>query len=365
MAVDGVAPRAKMNQQRKKKEKEDIIIIKYTLHSLEGSRRFRTANDAVEANERAIRNGDPPKPMDALFDSNSITPGTALMERLTQQLRFFTEMMVNGNEYWKGIDVVVSGPDVPGEGEHKIMDYIRTMKSQPDYDPNTRHCVYGLDADLIMLTLATHEPYVALLREEVIFGPEKTDSRSLVRPDRLQLLHIYVLREYLSLEFGKEDLERVIDDFVLFCMLVGNDFLPHLPYTAVGDGGLERLFKAYKTYRKSEGNSEDPWLVEHGGSINWDNFRKYLTVYSKSEESFLAEEVSKGHWQIGKRRRCGGNGRRSDSKMSYEYQVKTGFGYPKSPDEAKMQYYKVKAECDTKDDRDQLVKDYMEGLQWS
>lgn len=52
------------------------------------------------------------------------------------------------------------------------MDFIRSEKIRPDYDANTRHCLYGLDADLIMLGLTTHEPHFALLREEVRFGKQ-------------------------------------------------------------------------------------------------------------------------------------------------------------------------------------------------
>lgn len=92
------------------------------------------------------------------------------MKRLSAQLEYFISKKVTEDANWRGVKVVLSGHEVPGEGEHKIMEYIRLSKAQEGYNPNTRHCLYGLDADLIMLGLLSHEPHFALLREEVTFG---------------------------------------------------------------------------------------------------------------------------------------------------------------------------------------------------
>ncbi|KAH3668355.1 hypothetical protein OGAPHI_002109 [Ogataea philodendri] len=274
MAIDGVAPRAKMNQQR--------------------ARRFRSAVEAEENLEKAIKEGKE-IPKEPPFDSNAITPGTEFMAKLTQNLKFYINQKASTDSRWQNVRIILSGHEVPGEGEHKIMDFIRTQKAQPKYDPNTRHCVYGLDADLIMLGLVAHEPHFALLREEVTFGPKAQTPTDDLTKQTFFLLHISLVREYLELEFQElqdqvsfdYDFERIIDDFILIMYMLGNDFLPNLPDLHLNKGAFPLLIETFKESIKDM----DGYINEYG-TINFQRLGKWLEYLSVFElENFEKGEV--------------------------------------------------------------------------
>lgn len=82
---------------------------------------------------------------------------------------------ISNDPGWRELEVVLSDSSVPGEGEHKIMHFIRRQARAPGYDKGQHHLLYGADADLIMLGLSTHEKSFHILREEFI-PPKKSVS---------------------------------------------------------------------------------------------------------------------------------------------------------------------------------------------
>ena len=259
------------------------------------ARRFRGARDAQEADEKkaefqTLLRQQSQKSVDdestvndiitKTWDSNVITPGTPFMFILAQSIRFWVQWKLNTDPGWANLKVLISDASVPGEGEHKIMQFIRSQRSDPEYNPNTSHVMYGLDADLIMLGLGTHEPNFRVLREDVFLNDAKAkvcricgqkghyadNCRGEIKEKKGDFdekgsepelkpfiwLNVPILREYLGAELFvpgqpfRFDLERALDDWVFMCFFVGNDFLPHLPSLDIHEDGIDKLIAIWR-----------------------------------------------------------------------------------------------------------------------
>eukprot|EP00758_Cryptobia_borreli_P018795 Tbor_TRINITY_DN7480_c0_g1::TRINITY_DN7480_c0_g1_i1::g.14514::m.14514/K12619/XRN2, RAT1; 5'-3' exoribonuclease 2 len=270
MAIDGVAPRSKMNQQR--------------------TRRFRAARERKESNEimercseTIVKEYNLPRPeTKERWDHNVITPSTAFMERVGQAIEWYTMKKMNEDPSWAHLTVVFSDAHVPGEGEHKVMHYIRGLRSQPGYNPNTSHCIYGMDADLICLGLATHEPNFGILRNQLNedFKPDG---------NKFCYFNLCKFRQALKQDFSDivdMDFERVIDDFVFLCFFVGNDFLPHLPLVSIKTKGIELLLHHYVKY------FDDHLYLTKRGEVNFRRLGKFISAFDKNSFKELSKEYT-------------------------------------------------------------------------
>lgn len=239
LAVDGVAPMAKITQQR--------------------NRRYKKAKDSAEsAKEGKV----------SRFDSNCITPGTEFMFKLSNYIEAFIAENIKANKF-RFKNIIYSSHLVPGEGEHKIFDMVR--KGHVDYDPSASHIVYGMDADLIMLTMLSSMSNIYLCRENFY-----------------DIVSIEILRDEIyknmTLQNGMEK-ENVIRDFVLMLYLIGNDFLPHMVSFDDLNSTINLMFRIYQDLEK--------YLTDDMGHILWLNFREFIHQMARRENDLLVKIASK------------------------------------------------------------------------
>ncbi|KAI9674113.1 MAG: 5'-3' exoribonuclease 2 [Caeruleum heppii] len=356
IAVDGVAPRAKMNQQRSRrfrsaqeaKEKDDDQVEFLKMLKQKNAQNARVISDDVET-----------KLTKKTWDSNAITPGTPFMDILAASLRYWTAYKLNTDPAWAKLKILISDATVPGEGEHKIMEFIRSQRSSPQHDPNTRHVIYGLDADLIMLGLATHEPHFRVLREDVFFQESKArtcricgqqghkaeecrgeakvkqgeyDEQKNAHPLKPFIwLHVSVLREYLEVELNvpsqpfRFDLERALDDWVFMCFFVGNDFLPHLPSLDIRENGIDTLIAIWRDNIPVMGG-----YLTKDGHVDLDRAQIILEGLAKQEDA-----IFKRRRQTEERRDANAKRRKLEDQRNGNGRWSGGGNFGASPQDAR------------------------------
>ena len=256
IAFDGVAPFAKLEQQRQRRYKS---WYQNKIH------------EQIFESGVAESKSTPKK-----WNTASITPGTQFMKELNDALYSYFNK-TRGEKYGTK-NLIVSGSNEVGEGEHKIFDFIR-RNSAEHYESST--IIYGLDSDLIMLSLnhLTINPQMYLFREAPHF------SIGELEPCESYLMDIGELSKQIVFEMNGGS----VVDYIFLCFFLGNDFMPHFPSLNIRTGGIDKMLNAYKEI--NIGKSK-PVKLTDGTQIYWKNVRKLCAFLAKHEESNLMKEVA-------------------------------------------------------------------------
>jgi 5'-3' exoribonuclease 1 len=259
ISFDGIAPVAKLKQQKERRYKSKFMEM--------------LLEELYEDNdiERAK----------VIFDKTCITPGTKFMQNLDKRIKEFFK----NREKIYGAEIIISGSDERGEGEHKIFNMIRDNKL------NENHIIYGLDADLIILCLnhLSFSKDIYLFRETPDFASNinvNIDNSELYLMDIGELMNLL-----LGEMFDKKHLqhkEHLIKDYVFLMMFMGNDFLPHFPSLNIRTFGIHMILDFYKVVL----GNKNMRLVEINGKICWKNLRELLIKLSECELDNLKREYS-------------------------------------------------------------------------
>ena len=226
IAIDGVAPAAKTVEQRRRRYK----------------------GEPVKGNKRD-------------YSSLALTPGTEFMIQINNMIADYCETIHDHVSIANSMTIWYSDHLCPGEGEHKIMEHLRSRK------PTGNIVVYGNDNDLILL-----------------LGLIETEENQ----------KIYIRRDYnglftfLSVKAVKEVFEIPFLDVVFLSFILGNDFIPRSP--SIENNSLQNLIDEYKVLQKQHGVLVN---TEKGIDVNWEFFQLILLSYARVENEKLQNNVQR------------------------------------------------------------------------
>ena len=331
LAIDGVAPMAKIKHQR--------------------TRRFKSIADKKTIDNIKKKHN---RQLDPYWNNSAITPGTIFMEKLHQKiLQWYTTL---------NRDIIYSSYLTPGEGEHKLLQFINTY-------PHHSYAIYGLDADLIFLSLASKSTTVYLTRDKI---EDNTDELIYVSIKIMKGLLVETIKSSSNSNKYKSqidlNIDKIIIDFIFICYFLGNDFLPHFMSINIHLNGLDNILKAYIDSMHSVYNKYNKimYLVEDNYKIEYKIFRRFIANLANKEDEIIKENSMKRTLHEEK------NNNPYDREMyrldnilfKIEDPIQLGHG---SFSEYRKRYYKHywNLEDDQIEDfAKKLVKEYLYGLKW-
>ena len=254
IAFDGVAPLAKMKQQR--------------------LRRYRT-----------LYTDTPSVTNTPIFNTTMITPGTRFMERLTVRLHAIFDKS----------GYIITTSNEPGEGEHKMMQH---MRDHPDKEGFT--AIYGLDSDLIMLAIY-HEylyKHIFIFREAQEFFKSRipitfSHAKEPYFMDISELIRSIASEMHVDVS-SKEKIIQVVYDYVFLCFMIGNDFLPHFPMVNIRTHGIQILLDTYYNLPAKHKKLVNFCQVASGSkpTIHWSAVSQLMESLAKNEHELFLQEYN-------------------------------------------------------------------------
>jgi len=357
IAFDGVAPVAKLEQQRNRRYKSWFM----TTLEKEYKSKYNNGNKKEQKKEQTTFE----------WNTSNITPGTEFMNTLSDHVNMYfsntktSELKLN--------KVIISSTKEEGEGEHKIFQYIRDNKK---YHRNTTSVIYGLDADLIMLTLNhLHISENLYLFRETPHFIRQIDSS--LDPNMTYMMNIPKLGKIIAQELSGKTLKTntldkrtllYVNDYILICFLLGNDFMPHFPALNIRTNGIQYMINAY-----IETVGKHNYHLSKDGVLHWKNIRRFIGYLAENEEKYLKNEY-KLRSRLEKRRHNRDDSNDEDIFKSIESKLLTmpikrrqkekyidpnTYGW-------ENRYYKILFKTDIDDIRlKQICKNYLEALEWT
>ena len=286
IAFDGVAPVAKLNQQRERRYKS------WYLGEMEAQRR-RDHNKITQKGGQKGGRVEPPKPA---WNTSSITPGTKFMNALHDKLAEYYDTAnpsaLNARYNLSGgAGIIVSSSKEPGEGEHKLFEYIRDHAAE---HANATTIIYGLDADLIMLCMShLHISRGIYLYRET---PEFVKSINVALDEKeryfmdIPEFATTIVQNVMTLSAPNPTAAKnKVMDYIFMCFMLGNDFMPHFPALNIRTTGIATLMEAY---RATMGPTETIIQTTSPGeyTIHWPNYKKFVAHLAAQELTLIRKE---------------------------------------------------------------------------